>query len=320
MGVEITSTTDTQEQVQAALGETNGTANGLKVEKSESVKTDEIKDAKSEIADKESEAEETEESETEENHDEGEDDLDESTEEKPKKKNGFKKRIERFQKRLSEKDQEIEHWKREALKSQTVQPKDELKTDVKKSEDKPKPESFDTHEEYIDALTDWKYQTKEKERIESERIEKARSEYNSRIQNFQSKVTDFAKSVDDFDEVLEDVDDIVLQPSIQDAIMSSDIAPQLMYELAKNRKEYERINSLNPLAAAREIGRFEAKLIKSESQQEESKTKTPKVPKAPPPVTPIGSNQSKGSIKSPDDMTQEEYNKWREEQIKLKGR
>ena len=86
-----------------------------------------------------------------------------------------------------------------------------------------------------------------------------------------------------------------------------------MYQLAKNREEYERICKLSPLAAAREMGRFEAKLQSSEAPTQ-AKTTT----KAPPPLKPVNAKAS-ASVKDPDSLPYREWKAWREQQMK-KGR
>lgn len=225
-----------------------------------------------------------------------------------KKKGGFKKRIERFQKQLSVKDQEIEFLKQQMSKGK---PSDEVaaKPQVDNSE-KPTPDKFETHEEYIDALTDWKIESKEKLKEQKAKESEAKSEYQKQVESYQSKVSEIKKTHNDFDEVMEDVDDIIVSPSVQQIILDSDLGPALAYELAKNKGEFERINKLNPLTAAKEIGKIEARL----SNQSESK-KEIKTTKAPPPVSPIASRGSaiKKSITDPD-LSQSDYERLRREQ------
>lgn len=235
---------------------------------------------------------------------------DEIKDDKPKKKGGFKKRIERFQKQLSAKDQEIEFLRQQISKGL---PKDEPKQSIKtEAEGKPKPSDYETHEEYIDALTDWKIEVKEKEIQTKQRETQAKTEYQKQVDSFQTKVSDFSKTKEDFQEVIEDVDDISMSIAVQESILSSDIGPELMYELAKNRSEYERINSLSPLAAAREIGKIESKLIRESSSKKEIKTT-----KAPAPLKPIGKSASKitKSIFDPN-LSQKEYEELRAKQMK----
>lgn len=312
MSVNIVSTTDSDEAVLSAIGSKLAKNN----------EADETKSASSKDAKASKQDETAEDSETSENAELEDSDSSESTDDedlkdeskddqKPKKKGGFQKRIERFQKKISEKDQEVEYWKREALKGKSpdkAEPETQFK--AKPTDAKPKAESFETHEEYVDALTDWKLEQKEKERAAKAEQAQIKNEREKQVQSFQSKVSEFQKSHDDFDEVVAEVDDIPLSMPLQEAIVSSDIGPQVMYELAKDRDELERINRLSPIAAAREIGKIEARLAKESSSAKETTEK--KITKAPPPIAPVGSKGSAKTIKSPDDMSFSEYKKWRE--------
>lgn len=241
------------------------------------------------------------------------DESEEKDEQKPKKKSGFKKRIERFQKRLSEKEQELAHWKSEALKNNAESKKQgpsktEQSTDLSK---KPKADDFDTHEEYVEALTDWKLEQKEVERERLAKEKSAKDDYQKQVESFQSKVKDFEKDHDDFQDVMSEVDDIPLSFSLQDAILTSDIGPAIMYELAKNREELERISALGPVQAAREIGKIEARLSSIQKQETAQKTKTKT--KAPPPISPLSGSNSGSLQKRPDEMSGDEYLKWRKQ-------
>jgi chromosome segregation ATPase len=309
MSIEIASTTDSKEAVMAAKGDLASKKESEVEQKSVSSQSDEQDETteKSDISEKES----NDESDDYESEDELEDSEEDSEEikddEKPKKKKGgFKKRIERFQKQLSVKDQEIEFLKQQMSKGKTS---DEAVAEKKPQIDttsKPTPDNFETHEEYIDALTDWKIESKEKLKEQKAKESEAKSEYQKQIESYQSKVLEVKKTHDDFDDVMEDVDDIKVSATVHQIILDSDFGPSLAYELAKNKSEFERINKLNPLAAAKEIGKIEARLTsKSESKKEI------KVTKAPQPLKAVGSG-SKGTIqKSPDDMSYEEFKEWR---------
>jgi hypothetical protein len=94
-------------------------------------------------------------------------------------------------------------------------------------------------------------------------------------------------------EFIEEYGDINFSPALEESILHSEVGPAVVYELAKNKKELDRINSLPPLAAAREFGKLEAKLLaKSESPKEEIKKQT----KAPKPIEPVG-GKSGGAIR-----------------------
>lgn len=240
---------------------------------------------------------------------------------KPKPKvNGFKKRIDKLNSRLSAKDQELEYWKKEALKAKEIQ-EPQVKDEVKKeavSEGKPNPDNFETHADYLDALTEYKLDQREKAKEVKAKETEAKTAVKTQLETFQSKVAEFKKEKEDFDDVIEAADDIIMSLGVQESILSSDFGPELMYELSKNREEYERINKLSFVAAAREIGKIEAKLSKASESSEEKKPETKKLTKAPAPMSPVGSKgagSTKKSIFDPD-LSQSEYERLRREQMK----
>lgn len=308
MSVQIVSTTDSDEAVLAATG---GLAKNNESEETKSASSKDVKASKQDEITEDSEtSEELEDSES----TDDEDIKDDKEDQKPKKKGGFQKRIERFQKKLSEKDQAL--FEKDQIIARLSEKRagnpDELKPEkvesLKSSDSKPKSENFDTHEEYVDALTDWKLEQKEKEREQKSRENQIKTEQQKKVSDFQAKVQEFQKSHDDFDEVVSDVDDIPLSFALRDAIVTSDLGPQVMYELAQNRDELTRINSLSLVDAAREIGKIEARL----SQESSSVKKIKTITKAPPPIEPVGSKGSARVEKSPDDMSFNEFKKWRE--------
>jgi hypothetical protein len=310
MNVTVESTSDSPEAVTAATG---GLAKDEKavdtseplVKKPESEKPDESETSKNEDSEKD-EVESGDEPDT----DDAKDD-----EGKPKKK-GFKKRIEKLSRRLSDKEREAEYWRAEALKSQganqETQPIKAKENASQPDADKPKADDFDSHEAYVEALADWKVEKKLKEKETKAKEAEVKTQYQEQVTHFQKKVLQFQASREDFQEVLEDVDDIQMSPAVREAILTSENGPELMYELAKNRTEYERICSLPAVSAAREIGRFEARIQTPESPKVVKETKTTKAPK---PLSPVGTKTAAVS-KSMDDMDYDEFKRARMEQLK----
>ena len=307
MSVTIESTTDSKEAVQAAIG---SLAKKEVVEDKKQSASSET--AEAELQDESNEASDTSVNDEDEADSSDSDDdeglKDESKEEpKQKKKGGFQKRIDKLSSRASKAEQEAEYWRAEALKGKTPDKAPETPQQAKPQiEGKPKAESFDTHEEYVDALTDWKIEQKENERSEKSKQAQVKTEYEKTVQTFQSKVQEFKSKTPDFDETLSDVDDIDMSFGIQEAILSSELGPELMYEISKNRKEYERINGLSAVAAAREIGKIEARLAKSESSEKPEI----KITKTPAPIKPVGTSSTKTG-KSLEDMSFADYKKAR---------
>lgn len=298
MSITVQSTTDTPESVvahQKALDE------GKKRVEMSDVATKEVTEKAEKSDDSVESKEETlelnESEETEDSSDESEE-----TEKPKKKKGGFQKRIERYQKQMSAKDLEIQALMQELGKFKAEKPVEKIEKVV---EGKPKPESFDTHEEYIEALTDWKLETKEKETQTKLKLEKEKTQLLSKVDTFKQKIAEFSKTYSDFNEVVEDVEHIPLSKDLRELILDSDLSAHLSYELAKNEDELVRINSLPPLAMAKEIGKLEDKI----SSKYDSSPKEKKTTKAPAPLTPV-SGSSKGS-KSPNEMSFQEYKAWR---------
>lgn len=253
-------------------------------------------------------------------NDQGEDELEDSEEsgeqddgQKGKKKNGFSKRIKKLTGKLSEKDREIEYWKSKAINSKETQDKPQSQVNTSENEDasKPKSENFETNEDYIEALTDWKIEQREKREALKLQQEKLKSEFKEKAETFQSRLTEFQKNTPDFSETIEDVDDIQISVHVQDAILTSDFGPALMYELAKNRDVYEKINGLPRDRAFLEIGKIEAKIQEKNSSTPTKQAK--QTTKAPPPIKPVGTSGT-GTSKNPEEMSFSEFKKWRESQ------
>ncbi len=229
-------------------------------------------------------------------------------EQKAKKKGGFKKRIDKLNAKNSALEQERNAWREQALKASKPAP-EKQSTETKEADPnaRPKVESFETHEEYVEALADWKVEQKLSQRDQKAKERDLKSDFEKRVSTHSERVEAFKKQRTDFEDVIESIDDIPMSTTVQQAILDSEDGPELMYQLAKNRKEYEKICKLPALAAARELGKFEARIAKASESTAVKETKTTT---APAPISPVG----KGSVtvtKDPGEMSMVEYNKWR---------
>lgn len=269
----------------------------------------------------ESDTEETEEAEE---QDESEND---SEKEKPKKKGGFQRRIDKLnaakteaQRAAEDARREAEHWKSLAQKSadETKAAKVESKADA---DGEPDPEEFDTHAGYVKAVTKWTVKMEQRAVEEKQNRESLAKDYDDRVKAHHAREKTFSEKTSDYGEVMADFFEEAkksgVNPFIEDTIISSENGPELMYELAKNLEEFKRINALPYGSAAREFGKFEAKLL---SKASEVKPEPPKLTKAPKPIEPVGSG--KGTVaKSIDDpnLSFADYERLRREQMKRRG-
>lgn len=311
MSLKIESTTDTVEQVNAALGikKSNDAAEDSKNSASPSEKEEDKTNAKDSEAKAKSEDNSTE-------QDSGEEsDEKDSNEDQPSKsgKTNVQKRFDKLTRQRVKAQQEADFWKAEALKmreqSQPNQENQKPQENMQKPSEaagKPNPDDYAEVSDYYEALAEWKYEKKQAEAAEKSRVEKQKSDYNSQLSNFRAKSQELATKHADFNEVLEDIDDVVITPGLQAALLSSDNGPELLYELGKNRAEMERINGLSYGKIERELGKFESRLAKPSEVKNETKTT-----QAPAPLKTVGSG-SLGSTKDPNEMSFREYKKWRE--------
>lgn len=310
MSIQLTSTTDSTETVAAVMAPTP--AEPAKDETKSATATEVTEETTTEDSETSDEKVETE-SEDADGDDETEGKEEPQAEDKSARKpKGFKKRIDKLTKRLSDKEREADYWRTEALKAK---PKEEpAKIAKEEPTGKPKSDEFETHDEYVEALADWKVEQKLKARDAKDKETQVKTEYQSRVELHQKRVEEFSSKHDDFQDLMEEVDDIPMSIAVQEGILRSENGPALMYELAKNRETYERICRLPAIEAAIELGKFEARFIKTE---EKSEPKEIKQTKAPPPIKPVGSKSAGAVAKSiyDADLSQQEFERLRKEQL-----
>lgn len=272
--------------------------------------------AKSDPAGKEVESDDEEAGETEADQ-ETESDEDKSAsgkDDKPKNvKGGWQRRIDKKTREAADARRETEYWKSQALKGAAGDKPQESEAPVKtEAKGKPQAGDFETHAEFVEALTDWKTDQKLQTRDQEAQAKALKDAQQSTRQAFMGKAKSFAENHADYDDVLsEGLEGAQVSPTLDSLIVESENGPELIYELAKNREEFDRINRLPPLAAARELGKFESRITATTS------TGTPKKQtKAPKPLEPVG---GKGAVVEKDitdpAISQQEYEAKRRKQI-----
>lgn len=215
----------------------------------------------------------------------------------PKKRNGYKEKLERERQRAAE----LEAQLAEARK---------LKEEPKPStEGKPKPEDFESWEAYYEKLADWKIDQRDKERETKSKDERLKNEFADKQKQYAAKADEFKAAQPDFDEVIESYEG-PLTPHMQQALLDSEMGPQIAYYVAQHPEEGEALAQMGVLALNKAIGRIEAKL--------ESGIKPAlKVTQAPPPIKPVGKSSTNStynpySAGGKDDH--DEYMRWRKNQ------
>lgn len=118
---------------------------------------------------------------------------------------------------------------------------------------------------------------------------------------FQRRTAEVRQKNPDFDDVILSASDVPVSPALQQALLTSEHGPSIMYALAKNPAELARLSALPPLDAAREIGRLEARQPSPTAGPNKQK------PAIRPPVPPSTVNGSAASTRNLDDLPMSEY-------------
>lgn len=229
--------------------------------------------------------------------------LEEVAAKEEKKRNGYKEKLERERARATD----LEAKLAEATKS---------KTEDAPADKEPKPEEFETWDAYYKAAA--KYEARQefaaltKEQQAKAKEESLKTEFADKQKQYAAKADELKAATPDFDEVINSYDGPLTAP-MQQALLESDIGPQVAYYLAKNPEEGEVLAQMGVLALNKAIGRIEAK-IEAGMEQPAPQPK-PKVTNAPPPISPVGKSAANGTVdpyNAPTDH--EDYMKWRAKQ------
>lgn len=201
------------------------------------------------------------------------------------------KRIAKLERKLEK--QRIETETRAKVLAEVNQPKEEV-------QGKPTPDQFQDYETYLEALADYKADQKFAELTQKQKDAERQSKYQSEVERQNERKADMIQTgerkYDDFEEVVGSAKAEISEPAFL-AILEAENSADIVYHLAKNPAEAERIAALSPYAQAKEIGKLEDKLT----------NKPTKLSNAPPPTTPVkGANSI---VKSIEDMSIAEYEK-----------
>lgn len=238
-------------------------------------------------------------------------DADDASEDKDHRRGRgrFQKRIDRLTKRAAEAErraQEAERKLKEAAKG-------ESKSDAA-DDGEPDPSDFDDYDEYLDALTDWKAEAKQKGSKQEQKADDKQE--GAPDQEFTDALEDVNEGFDESRKTYSDFDDVIGQEDLQItremviAMADAEKPGEIAYHLGKNKQEAERISKLSPIAQAREIGKLEVKLA---SKPKPGKKTT----SAPDPIEPL--KGSDGKVKTPAEMDFAEFEKTRNESERKRG-
>lgn len=160
--------------------------------------------------------------------------------------------------------------------------------------DKPQASQFDDAFEYAEALAEWSAEKALKDRDIAESQRKAEEERNKVLKSWNDKVDKAKKEMPDFNDIVSS-STVVVSDAIRDAILESDVGPQILYQIASDDDYAESLTSMSAIKALKEIGRLEAKFEAELQEKPKNVAKTVSQSKAPAPISPLKGGKSAGA-------------------------
>ena len=215
--------------------------------------------------------------------------IEKEQEEKPKANPKLERRFSEITKQREEarKEAQTEREARQALEARLAALERQPAPQAPKVDEEPQPSQFNDAFEYAKALAEYTADKRIGEMRKQDAEAKEAVERQKVIETWASKVQAAKASLPDFDDIVAS-SDVVVNDDIRDAILESDVGPQILYHLAENEDVAKKIAGLSAKQALREIGKLEARFEVKETAPE------PKMiarSKAPAPIQPLrGSN------------------------------
>jgi hypothetical protein len=233
--------------------------------------------------------------------------------EKPQKKSGFQRRIDRLNQKLGASAARIAELER-AQGGNAAAPKADAKPAAAEAAEPGKPESknFDSYEEYVEALADWKLDVREKKRDAERAQREANEAHEAVIAANDATFKERQALYPDWKEKVAAATDIPITQIMHTLITESEFRADLGYYLADNPAEAKRISALSPLRQAAELGKLETTFAKAdEKKPATAETQKPRVSKAPAPVKTVRAQAEAGE---PDPSDFKAWERWRNAQ------
>ena len=208
--------------------------------------------------------------------------------------NGVKKRIDKVTRQKYEAIAEANRLKAEL---------EQLRAQFAPKQEAPDISQFDTMDDYVEALVEYKYQnnmlSQQEKYAERAREQRVAREWTDKLEKVRAVAPDF-------DEAFANVAEITFAQSTLDAVAGHEKGAEIAYLLGKDPVKAYQIASLPPMQQLIAIGEIAAKT---------NLTKPKTVTNAPPPVKPVS---GKSSIVDPNSLSMKEWVAYRNKQLRQK--
>jgi hypothetical protein len=214
-----------------------------------------------------------------------------ATDKLEKPKNPINERFAKMAEQRRQAEAKAEAAEKRALEAETARVAAEAKLNPpqkKEIGDTPTRSQFTSDDDYIQALTDHKVEKAISEREQKAQEEREKQSQTQRLDTYKSRIEKAKTEIPDFEEKIES-STIKISDQVKEAIIDSELAPQILVYLADHPEEAEEIGKLTVGGALRRLGRLEEKLEKPEKEEKKPDLKVvksePEISKAPAPIS-----------------------------------
>jgi len=212
---------------------------------------------------------------------------------KPKQNPKLEKRFSELTKRAKQAEAEKEalEARLQELESKVAPPKAEEADPVG---EKPTRAQFNNVDEYAEALAEWSAEKALVERDKQEQQRKIEEQRQEVIKSWSQKLEKVKAELPDFDDMVAS-SQVQVRDEIKDAILESDVGPQILYHLASDDEYAQKFASMPVSKALKELGKLEIQFERKEAPAE-VKSETVARSKAPAPIKPLASSKTGGDV------------------------
>jgi len=204
---------------------------------------------------------------------------------KPKQNPKLEKRFSELTKRAKQAEAEKQalEARLQELESKVAPAPQQIEQDI--LGEKPQASQFQDAFEYAEALAEWSAEKALVERDKQEQQRKVEIERQEVIKSWTSKLEKAKAELPDFDEMVAS-SQVQVRDEVRDAILESDVGPQILYQLASDDDLAQRISSMPVNKALKELGKLEVQFERKEAPAE-VKSEPVARSKAPAPIKPL---------------------------------
>jgi len=159
--------------------------------------------------------------------------------------------------------------------------------------EKPQASQFNDAFEYAEALAEWSAEKALEQRDIQEQQRKIDEQRNEVIKSWSQKLDKAKANLPDFDDMVAS-SNVQVRDEVRDAILESDVGPEILYHLASNDEYAEKFAAMPSGKALKELGKLEVQFERKEAQPEKNEPVARS--KAPAPIKPLTAGKGTSDV------------------------